>query len=147
MLYLSFSFICLQFTFFLISFHFVSFAPCFTGGFTTPSHHGSLTRRCKINQRAPITGIASPVVPVQPTEHLTDPGSGSLGRSSNSLKSFRNAESPTRGSHLPPGSHSTPKHIGNGITTSLVPCFTFPEIITLLAWYPASLSMILIILL
>ena len=84
---------------------------CFTGGFSTPSHHGSLSRRGKTH-RAPITGIASPVVPVKLPEGPNSGNTGSLGRSGNPLRSFSVPEPP--GFHKNLGTNtSTPKHIGN----------------------------------
>ena len=65
---------------------------------------GSLTRR-KHPDRAPVTGIASPVKPVQSSEF----SSGSLGRGGNPLKTFSVPDPPLQQSTVP---STTPKHIG-----------------------------------
>ncbi|XP_052264335.1 neogenin-like isoform X3 [Dreissena polymorpha] len=86
------------------------------GGFSTPSHHGSLTRRHKT--RTPITGIASPVkhmssndVSNSETHHcqqfhmaMVHSNSGTLGRTRSPFRSF-SVDGPTG------GKSSTPKHI------------------------------------
>ncbi|XP_053387197.1 neogenin-like [Mercenaria mercenaria] len=74
------------------------------GGFSTPSHHGSLTRRHK--PRTPMTGIATPVKHMSSTDiSNSQHHSGTFGRSGSPLRSFSVPE--------PPGSSktSTPKHI------------------------------------
>lgn len=81
----------------------------FTGGFSTPSHHGSLTRRHKT--RTPMTGIATPVKHMSSTDIPNSHNqSGTIGRTGSPLRSFSVPE--------PPGSgkSSTPKHIGKQIS-------------------------------
>lgn len=70
----------------------------------SPDYKGSLNRR-KHPDKAPITGIASPVK--QPTDFSQ---TGSLGRGGNPLKSFSVPEPPLQQSSVPT---TTPKHIGN----------------------------------
>ncbi|XP_052785952.1 neogenin-like isoform X3 [Mya arenaria] len=85
------------------------------GGFTTPSHHGSLNRRHKA--RTPITGIASPVkhmssndISITESTCMTpgivhsNSGTFAFGRTRSPLRSFSVPDSPT-------GKSSTPKHI------------------------------------
>ena len=130
------------------SFSCVYFPSCFTGGFSTPSHHGSLTRRHK--NRTPITGIASPVKAVMSTNDVSSPETcralpmrhvpspspvhssmGSLGRIPHSpLRSFSVPD--------PPGQrkHSTPKHIGKTITPP-------PTSITLILYLTIILLLVL----
>ncbi|XP_060560721.1 neogenin-like [Ruditapes philippinarum] len=78
------------------------------GGFSTPSHHGSLTRRHK--PRTPMTGIATPVKHMSSTDVSSSSPhhhhhSGAFARTGSPLRSFSVPE--------PPGSGktSTPKHI------------------------------------
>ena len=75
----------------------------------SPDYKGSLTRR-KHPDKPPITGVASPVKSVQPSDFSQ---TGSLGRGGNPLKSFSVPEPPLQQSSLP---SSTPKHIGKTCT-------------------------------
>ena len=76
--------------------------------------------RRKHPDKAPITGIASPVK--QPTDFSSH--TGSLGRGGNPLKTFSVPDPPLRQSSVP---GTTPKHIGN--------CQHTGERVVVACWY------------